>query len=324
MNKISAEELAYRQSLPLSIKVSMTKTRIRFFVEEFGLENVYVSFSGGKDSTVLLHIARQLYPEIQAVYLDTWMEYPQIREFVKGFDNVVRIKPEKTLKQIIIDDGWCFPSKDVAEAIDGYRNGNQWAIRKLNGLDGKGKYSAFRQQYKKWLVVAENCHETISSRCCDDMKEIPVQKYEKETGRKPIIATMACESARRKETYLRKGCNSFDGKRPSSRPIAFWTENDILQYIVENHLEIAPPYGQIYEVGQVQGQQSFLCDGCQYATTGESRTGCMFCPVGMHLDKFQKFERLKAYNKDLHDYVMDELGLIKLIEWVKENLVKGR
>lgn len=318
VNRISESELLYRQRLPLNIKVRMTETRLRYFINEYGEENVYVSFSGGKDSTVLLDIVRKNYPSVKAVFLDTWMEYPQIRQFVNQFDNVIKIKPSKSLKQIIDDDGWCFPSKDVAEAVEAYRRGCEWAIKKLNGLDGKGNPSEYRQQYKKWLKLAEDYKGKISAFCCDDMKEKPVTEYETKTGDKPIIALMACESARRKEAYLRTGCNSFDGDRPMSKPLGFWVENDVLSYIVENNLPYAKPYGKIIEKGQIEGQLSF-CSQCQYETTGEARTGCMFCPVGMHLDNFSKFERLKKYNPKLHDYVMEELGLIDLIEWVKNN-----
>ena len=96
-------ELWQKQSLPLSIKILMTQRRIREWVTEFGEDGVYVSFSGGKDSTVLLHIVRQMYPNITAVVVDTGLEYPEIREFVKTFDNVVWLKPKKNFKQIITD-----------------------------------------------------------------------------------------------------------------------------------------------------------------------------------------------------------------------------
>lgn len=48
--------------------------------------NIYISFSGGKDSTVLLDIARKMFPNIPAVYFDTGLEYPELREFVKTVD----------------------------------------------------------------------------------------------------------------------------------------------------------------------------------------------------------------------------------------------
>ena len=65
-------ELKQMQSLPLNIKIRMTEYRLKEWVEEFGLDGVYISFSGGKDSTVLLDIARRLYPEIRAMYIDLY------------------------------------------------------------------------------------------------------------------------------------------------------------------------------------------------------------------------------------------------------------
>ena len=77
-------ELRQMQSLPLDIKVKMTQRRIMDWYNYWGGE-VYVSFSGGKDSTVLLHIARELFPDIPAVFVNTGLEYPEIREFAKSF-----------------------------------------------------------------------------------------------------------------------------------------------------------------------------------------------------------------------------------------------
>jgi 3'-phosphoadenosine 5'-phosphosulfate sulfotransferase (PAPS reductase)/FAD synthetase len=115
------EELQMRQALPLNLKVAMTKTRIREWVNEYGESGVYVSFSGGKDSTVLLDIVRQNYPNIPAVFVDTGLEYPEIREFVKTFDNVVWLKPKMTFKEVIEKYGYPFISKEVSECVYGAR-----------------------------------------------------------------------------------------------------------------------------------------------------------------------------------------------------------
>lgn len=313
--------LRYRQSLPLSIKVKMTRRRIREFIDYYGMEQVYVSFSGGKDSTVLLDIVRKDFPEVLAVFLDTWLEYPQIRQFVKTFKNVEVIKPTMNLKDIILQYGWCYPSKDVAQAIWYARQGSDWALNKLNGLDKEGNYSEYRQQYKKWLPLYESDIQ-ISPYCCIKQKEEPVSLFEEETGRHPIIGLMAEESARRQDAYLRTGCNSFESDRPMSKAMGFWTVQDVLQYTVENNIKIADVYGLVYEEGQIPGQCSFVQRSGKLKCSGEQRTGCMFCPVGCHLDHFAKFKRLKDLNPTLYDYCMDDLGEKKLLDFIKKNYIK--
>ena len=114
-------DLMYKQRLPLDIKVRMTKQRIKEWVKEFGISGVYVSFSGGKDSTALLHIAREMYPSMLAVFIDTGLEYPEIRDFVRTYDNVEWIKPSMNFKQVIETYGYPFISKEMSAIIGGVR-----------------------------------------------------------------------------------------------------------------------------------------------------------------------------------------------------------
>lgn len=93
MAKLEYWQLRQRQGQPLEIKEQMTATRIKAYYEKLN-GNVYVSFSGGKDSTVLLHQVRRIYPNVPAVFVDTGLEYPEIRDFVKTIDNVVWLKPK--------------------------------------------------------------------------------------------------------------------------------------------------------------------------------------------------------------------------------------
>lgn len=118
---LTREDLKYFQAMPLEVKVGMTKTRIREWVKEYGTDGVYVSFSGGKDSTVLLHIVRELYPNIEAVFVDTGLEYPEIREFVKTFSNVTIIRPKMRFDEVIKKYGYPIISKEVAECVYGAR-----------------------------------------------------------------------------------------------------------------------------------------------------------------------------------------------------------
>ena len=114
-------------------------------------------------------------------------------------------------------------SKEIAYTIEYARKGSQWAIDRLNGKHEYGNHKKY-----KWLL---NSDFKISSKCCEIMKKRPVKQFEKETGLHPIVGTMADEGGQRKSAYLKKGCNSFDGKRPMSTPLGFWTEKDIWDYL---------------------------------------------------------------------------------------------
>ena len=105
------------QAASLSTKIAMTKERIREWVKHYGEDKVYISFSGGKDSTVLLHIAREIYPNIPAVFIDVPTQYPELRQFAQTFDNVEVIKPKKSFMQVCDEYGFPFISKEVSERV---------------------------------------------------------------------------------------------------------------------------------------------------------------------------------------------------------------
>ena len=121
MSKHEISELHQLQGLPLNEKVKRTKARIKQGVEHSGIDHVYISFSGGKDSTVLLDIARQMYPDIKAVFLDTSLEFPELRQFVSSFDNVEYLKPPMNFRQVIEKYGYPVISKEVSECVMGAR-----------------------------------------------------------------------------------------------------------------------------------------------------------------------------------------------------------
>lgn len=140
-NKHVISDLYQMQSLSLKAKIRMTKWRIREWVDMYGEDGVYVSFSGGKDSTVLLDIARQLYPNIKAVFVDTGLEYPEIRLFVKTVSNVDWIRPKLTFRQVIEKYGYPFISKEVSECVYGakkfLRGGGGTANSTVNSRDAE-------------------------------------------------------------------------------------------------------------------------------------------------------------------------------------------
>lgn len=137
-----------------------------------------------------------------------------------------------------------------------------------------GDLSMFNKE--KYLPLARDVPVPISHLCCSKMKKSPMQIYQRAHKVVPILGTLAEESRIRQQAWIRHGCNAFDSKKPQSTPIAFWTEQDILQYIVEYGLEIAPVYGEIVSVdrdGNEYPASCSMCGGCKLKCSGAYRTG---------------------------------------------------
>jgi 3'-phosphoadenosine 5'-phosphosulfate sulfotransferase (PAPS reductase)/FAD synthetase len=290
MGSITNDTLLARQALSLDEKIKMSEARITEWYEAWEGE-VYVSFSGGKDSTVLLNLVRSLYPEVAGVFVDTGLEYPSIRNFVKTVPNIVWLKPKMSFKEVLVRYGWPVISKEQACAISRYRNTKDpvQKYRRLNGWPNgpKGKIA------EKWKYMVSAPFK-ISDYCCDVMKKNPLKAYAKESGQHRMLGMMVSESDRRKRMYVKNGCNSF-GKDPSSWPIAFWDDTDIWGYLKLAQL----PYADIYD-------------------KGERRTGCMFCCFGLNREEEpNRFQRMKVHSPSQYKYCMDKLGLREVLEFMR-------
>ena len=171
----------------------------------------------------------------------------------------------------------------------------------------------------------------ISNRCCNVMKKNPAHDYHKLTGRNPITAQMADESRLRTQKWVQNGCNGFNLKIPTSNPMSFWTEQDVLEYIVKYDLEICSVYGDIVEDfrDQLDGQMHLADYGLAekkryYKCTGCKRTGCMLCGFGAHLEESpNRFEMLKETHPKMYallDVVKNNgYTMRQAIEWVNEH-----
>lgn len=251
------KELKERQGWSLEKKIDHSLGAIEQFYQRLD-GKVYIGFSGGKDSTVLLWLARKLYPDIKAMFVNTGNEYPDIVRFVretrdKGA-NIDIIYPKMKPKEVMAKFGFPLVSKETSSIIYDIRY-NPESVRSRRAL-GLLKTSYRGKVPDKWKWLIDEDFGT-SAHCCRILKKEPSHRYEKETGLAPILGVMAEESNQRTTDYInRGGCNVF-GKQSKSLPLSIWTEQDIWDCIEKYGIEISDIYRK-----------------------GAARTGCMFCGYG--------------------------------------------
>lgn len=320
-NKHMPYDLAQMQSLPLKAKIIMTKQRIRQWYEHWD-GNVYVSFSGGKDSTVLKHIVDSMYDDVPALFVNTGLEYPEIQSFVRDIkkgkydcfnSDVEIVRPEMRFDEVVNKYGYPVASKDLSKKIYYGKRGAKWAKK---FVDGTAEFNGKKSRYsisKRFLPLMEAPFE-VSPFCCDVMKKKPLKQYEKATNRKPFVGVLADESEIRRQAWMRTGCNSFEGKKPKSQPLSFWTEQDILHYIKEFNVPYCSVYGDIIPKptkDEIEGQVTVFdildnYEQTDLTTTGCDRTGCIFCMFGCHLEKEpNRFQRLKETHPKQYEYCIN-------------------
>ena len=356
------------QALPLDAKVLMTEQRIREWYNYFN-GDVCVSFSGGKDSTVLAHIIHKMYPDVPLVFANTGLEYPEIQQFARKM-GAVFVRPKMRFDEVISTYGYPLISKEVSEAIHAARHiappksdeptgkkytGRKWAEQKRDELSSgrnwspkdakpstpvgvqegmfgitagpvKGEYDKHNWENwrrkallgvgdfnenslfnkKKWLPLCQETQFLVSNQCCSIMKKNVLKGYQKQTHQYPYLGTMAEESRLREQKWIQYGCNAFDSDKKTSQPLSFWTEQDVLRYILREGLEIASVYGDIVEVDD-SGNQYFdnlLGNECKLRCTKCDRTGCVYCGFGCHIEKDPRFVRLSKTHPKQYEYCM--------------------
>ena len=312
---MNINELKTMQNYPLEVKIMKTEQRIIEWVSEYGVDGVYVAFSGGKDSTVLLNIVRNLYPKVEGVFANTGNEFPEIIQFVRKQKNIKWVKPRKSFAQVLKEEGYPVISKKTSRMIRDCQNPTNKNLKSRTlylsdyTLDKEGnltdiKNNSFKIAHKhRYLIDAPF---KISEKCCNYLKKYPMTDYEKQTGKKAIIGTQANESKMRESAYLQTGCNNFKGGK--SQPLGFWTEQDVLEYIVKFNIEIASIYGEV----------KIDSEG-KYYTTGESRTGCVACGYGCSMwktDDDNRYLRLEKTHPKLHNHVINNLGFKEVLEYM--------
>lgn len=292
----TAERLLMLQALPLDLKIEMTKRRVEEFVDKMGgWDKVFISFSGGKDSTVLAHIILQMNPNVKMVFCNTGLEFPENVRFVKEKRDLENwdidiVFPKLTFKKVVEKYGYPIISKEQAQYIYQWRNTKSEKMKKdrWEGVPPNGNFGIS----KKWRNITLNYDIKISNKCCDVMKKNPVKKYEKETGRRAIIGTMTEESRIRRTSWLKRGCNSFQEGNEKCKPMSIWLEKDVLEYIDKFNIKISDAY-----------------------SLGYKRTGCFCCGFGCHRDKGEnRFQLLEKTHPKLHKVAIENFGMGKVLE----------
>lgn len=326
--KYTNEDLKIMQAWGLQKKIQVSQTRILEWYKTWdGM--VYVSFSGGKDSTVLADLAARVCKvngyKLILWFSDTGLEFPEVKYHVKHFgewlkrkydievETVINYPKDRktgkriTFKDVILTKGYPIVSKRISGYVSSAKNNPNCVRAKY--LSGEIKNTMFGGNGKWYFLV--DAPFKISNYCCDKLKKQPNRKFAKDNKLFPIFGNMACESQNRKQNWKLHGCNVFSGKEPKSQPLSFWTEQNILEYLVKFNIPYASVYGDI-----LQDEKG------KYYTTGYNRTGCVFCGYGCHLEKEpNRFQRLKQTHPKLWKYCMKPvseggLGMKEVLEYI--------
>lgn len=284
------DTLASLRSMPLEAKIIQTKYLIREAITTFGENYCYISYSGGKDSTVLSHITKQIYPNILHIFANTTNEYPETLKHIKweieeNNTNIVTVFPIDAkgnfwnFKRVVEYYGYPIFSKRVSNAIRTYQHARTQRA-KQNSID------YINRNFKKYKSFIEL---PISDKCCDKLKKEPLRRKAKQLGMKCVIlGTLASESYQREKDWLEYGCNVFNTfKDNQCKPLSFWTDADINAYIQKYDVKISDLYSM-----------------------GYARNGCMYCGFGVQLEppERNRYKKLKETHPLQYDYFLTNFG----------------
>lgn len=314
--------------MPHDQKVFWAKTRIKEFFKEceeynkLGPKNpiteITISFSGGKDSTVLLDLVSKVHKEIKSKFFivpayAVEITFPSTIKFIKDVVEDYRkenkyikepllVPPKLPWNDILETKGYPIFSKQISVLINRVKrsktkNGlTQWFFGVNEEITNTAKYKLSKQRLfllddnmiNKWPKLKDkelieyfkkyNEPYFFSEKCCDYVKG-----NLKHDNRPSFIGVTTEESEMRKKSWIQNGCNIFNSKNKKSRPISIWKSSDIWKYIKDNDLPINPAYG--YKKDKPLEEQKY----------NFNRLGCSACPFGSAIEE-RKIISLKKKN----------------------------
>ena len=245
--------------------------KIKKVISEYGEDKFYVSFSGGKDSTILSWLIDEALPDnnIPRVYADTGIELEMIRQFVlnkKTKDKRIEIlKPVTPIKKMLEKEGYPFKSKMHSGILDKYqRNGKITGVLQYLGErpDKKPWSSQNSCPQKLKYQFSEDFKIRVSENCCKYLKKNPIKKYSKENKKLyAIVGIMKAEGGQRKNaTCMVIKKDKLESFHPLVNATKEWEDWLIEKY----NIEICDIYKEPYNF---------------------TRTGCKGCPFAKDLEK---------------------------------------
>ena len=249
-------------------RLEMIKTTIN----KYGEENFYISFSGGKDSTVLHYLVDMALPDnkIPRVFSNTGIEYQKIVEFVKSLaekdDRFEIITPNKNIKKTLEDVGYPFKSKDHSDKVNIFQSMGFDSItvnKYLSETKKDGSKNAFACPKKLKYQFSNDFKLKVSRNCCVELKKKPFKKWAKENNKTITI------------TGMRK---SEGGPRLRLNCIVTDKEKNVVKF---HPLAVV---SDDWENWFVDKYNIRLCD-LYYEPYNFKRTGCKGCPYNLELQK---------------------------------------
>lgn len=253
----------------------------------------YLSFSGGKDSTIVLAVIKLCedigtIPKnaIPVVFCDTKIELDATVDFVhwvkdNWYGNVQIIKTEKSFAQVIKEYGKPAISKLKSELLKRWqKNPRMKSVQYLRSNDRLGRYRSSKLANKYFHFLHKDFDIKVSNECCKQMKKKPFEKYVKQNGMLGYMSGLRItEGGVRSIAVSKRGKNictkmKKDGHIEKS-PIIDWND------------EICELFIETYNVPLSRA----------YTEYGATRTGCFCCPFSLDISGNLKMLRKHEPNK---------------------------